>query len=651
MGIRDSVFDQGEIMKLSQIVIFTNIIFASLLIVALDRPPTFEDSCESEQKVIRGFSEFIFFLAKKNNASLISYILSNNPLVRVDYRGEKGNTALHYAAAYGSLDAAQVLVAAGASVVIKNEMGKSPLDIAKILQNKLLVELLMQSKTVPPEERKKERHERTIYDVDRLIAETKSDFNVSPVAGFRRGSPFEKDGITWFKAFFEPEWAHQEFPRPFPALGEREWYRPYEKFTRPATYEGFERFPKQEDRRDFNNDELRLRRERAQFPPHLEQELRQRQDESDDTEPEEDFVVKNNSKKKDIFEGLLQAKQLFNKTFTIAVEQEKKREQSVVRHGDHLARFSDEQKSEREHYEVLVNRIIKQQTQVLVAAKQEFHEACSTIAQQFGSAMLDQCIAQHIFRSVNPFSLHPDILQNPPQSLTEIKKLFDQLHTGYLADIPKLDGEIRKLKVYQDALGQDYHELEKDKQKLSAVITEHQNGIDIFGNPKEKENSRSADLEEYEKTLTYMSTLLTYSEEELHALGMLYSHKYMLHEMAQEAELFTDQMIDALANCSRMQISQTALKIKSLIDRLSSKKHDINEQKIDFENSINRPETTEVVKTTMGRMVQVLENRLYDYHYLIALLYLTIDRAENEINAIEKEHMLCAQSLEDRLSI
>ena len=42
------------------------------------------------------------------------------------------NTPLHYAAGYGRADVCKFLVDAGASVTLRNQDGKSPLDVAKL---------------------------------------------------------------------------------------------------------------------------------------------------------------------------------------------------------------------------------------------------------------------------------------------------------------------------------------------------------------------------------------------------------------------------------------------------------------------------------------------------------------------------------------
>jgi hypothetical protein len=46
----------------------------------------------------------------------------------------QNNTALHYAAGYGRVEEAKLLLSLGASSAAKNETGKTPLDLVKCAQ-------------------------------------------------------------------------------------------------------------------------------------------------------------------------------------------------------------------------------------------------------------------------------------------------------------------------------------------------------------------------------------------------------------------------------------------------------------------------------------------------------------------------------------
>ena len=62
-----------------------------------------------------------------------------NAKADADATDKNANTALHYAAGYGRRDVVQLLVDHGASVVLKNADGKSPIDVARLNnQNEVL---------------------------------------------------------------------------------------------------------------------------------------------------------------------------------------------------------------------------------------------------------------------------------------------------------------------------------------------------------------------------------------------------------------------------------------------------------------------------------------------------------------------------------
>jgi hypothetical protein len=84
--------------------------------------------------------------AKNGNIALVTLCLEKG--VEVDAADKHGNTALFYAAQYNRVDICELLLERGANLLVKNQQGKKPLDVAtdprvrKLLEDYVCIFLL-----------------------------------------------------------------------------------------------------------------------------------------------------------------------------------------------------------------------------------------------------------------------------------------------------------------------------------------------------------------------------------------------------------------------------------------------------------------------------------------------------------------------------
>jgi hypothetical protein len=79
-------------------------------------------------------SNLVFRAASANSEKALAVLLKKDPS-QVNAPNKKGETALHEAARYGSVKTLKTLLKAGAKKDLKNQAGKTPLDLASDLKN------------------------------------------------------------------------------------------------------------------------------------------------------------------------------------------------------------------------------------------------------------------------------------------------------------------------------------------------------------------------------------------------------------------------------------------------------------------------------------------------------------------------------------
>jgi ankyrin repeat protein len=79
--------------------------------------------------------------ARTNKAEVIEAIVNNKGDVNIKKDGT-GDTPLHYAAEYNSMEAAQMLIKLGADKTVKNDAGKTPYEVAKEKKSDKVIDLL-----------------------------------------------------------------------------------------------------------------------------------------------------------------------------------------------------------------------------------------------------------------------------------------------------------------------------------------------------------------------------------------------------------------------------------------------------------------------------------------------------------------------------
>ncbi len=71
----------------------------------------------------------LHFAALKGSVEAIEELLKANPKANIEAKNEQGNTALHYAAMYDYKDVVGELLMRGANVEVQNEQGETALDV------------------------------------------------------------------------------------------------------------------------------------------------------------------------------------------------------------------------------------------------------------------------------------------------------------------------------------------------------------------------------------------------------------------------------------------------------------------------------------------------------------------------------------------
>lgn len=82
------------------------------------------------------------FMAASVNATKALELLIKKAPDQLNEKNKKGDTPLHEAARFGSEKTLQILIKAGADKALKNNEGKTPLDIANSIKNEAAAKLL-----------------------------------------------------------------------------------------------------------------------------------------------------------------------------------------------------------------------------------------------------------------------------------------------------------------------------------------------------------------------------------------------------------------------------------------------------------------------------------------------------------------------------
>lgn len=90
-------------------------------------------------------NNLVFMAASTNCDQALKLLVQKNPEL-VNAQNQKGDSALHEAARFGSEKTLYILLAAGARKDLKNNEGKTPPDLAKALQNEAALKLLNSKK-------------------------------------------------------------------------------------------------------------------------------------------------------------------------------------------------------------------------------------------------------------------------------------------------------------------------------------------------------------------------------------------------------------------------------------------------------------------------------------------------------------------------
>ena len=116
--------------KTEGIIPSSRVILIIVLLLAFSRP---------------AFSGEIHEAARSDDLEKVQELLAKDPSL-VSSRDDLSWTPLHYAAAYGYRDVAQLLLSRNAEVDARDDLGGTPLHLAAVNGNKDVVELLLESK-------------------------------------------------------------------------------------------------------------------------------------------------------------------------------------------------------------------------------------------------------------------------------------------------------------------------------------------------------------------------------------------------------------------------------------------------------------------------------------------------------------------------
>jgi len=89
---------------------------------------------------VEGCTALMYTASGGHFPKIIKYLIEKG--AKINARDKKGNTALHFAAMRGNADAASALLKRNADVTIKNNEGKSALDLAKENKFDAIVKLI-----------------------------------------------------------------------------------------------------------------------------------------------------------------------------------------------------------------------------------------------------------------------------------------------------------------------------------------------------------------------------------------------------------------------------------------------------------------------------------------------------------------------------
>lgn len=90
-------------------------------------------------------SNFLFLLAANGHSEIIEELLLKYPNIDVNYKNEEDNTALHWASLNGELKSVVVLLRYGASAIVRNKAGLSPVTLAESRNHDKVVRVLLDS--------------------------------------------------------------------------------------------------------------------------------------------------------------------------------------------------------------------------------------------------------------------------------------------------------------------------------------------------------------------------------------------------------------------------------------------------------------------------------------------------------------------------